>query len=283
MAYNISKDESMQMLLLKSQVALPNIGNKILNTSIIDFAAIRPILNHDTTSVTKATKQVQKDLAMSLLLIIETIRKKNLNYDSQDVKDISFIFRNHIQRAYQLGVAYANGIFNTKGFIENRDINIIKFLTDYYTNVFINNIDKVLHDPESMFNIDRSILDITNDRLEKSNIFNHIAHSISATFQALQVATIVKTIVLYDDNSTYRNETMIGINEEIPTIQFYWASATDEKVCPICMDLTKNTWVLDDWFSIPLIPHGAHPHCKCRIMVKSLIVSSESSSQSLLT
>lgn len=268
MAFNISKDETMQLLLLKSQVALPNVSNKILNSDVINFRHIRPVVNHDNTDVTKATKQIQNDLAMSLLFIVEKVRKKELKYTIQDINDIEDVFRNHIQRAYQLGTAYVNNIFNTKGFIEARDLNIIKFLTDYYTQVFINSIDKILNDPKFIFNIDRSILDIDNDRLDKSKVFNYIAHSVSATFQALQVATIVKTLVLFDDNSIYKNEQTVFAADPVPTLQFYWATSMDEKVCPICTELAHNVWSLDEWYDIPLIPHGSHPHCRCRIMIR---------------
>lgn len=263
----IQKEDTLQMLLLKSQVALPNVSNKVINPNVIDFNSIRPVINHDNTDVTKATKQVQKDLAMSLLFVIEKIKQKDLKYTIEDIKDIEAVFRNHIQRSYQLGIAYANNIFNTKGFIEVRDLHIIKFLTDYYTQVFVNSIDKVLNNPNFIFNIDRSILDIQNDILEKSNLFNYIAHSISATFQALQVATVVKTIILFDDNSIYKNENVtLDAIENI--IQFYWSSNIEERVCPVCTELSKNTWNMENWYEIPLIPHGSHPHCKCRIMIK---------------
>ncbi len=271
----ISKDETIQMLLLKSQVALPNVSNKVLNIDAIDMSAVRPIQDHDSTAVTQATKQVERDLALSLLFVIEKIKRNRLKYTTEDVKQIQAIFRNHIQRAYQLGIAYANAIFETKGFIENRDINIIKFLTDYYTNVFINSIEKALNDPDFIFNIDRSILDIEQEQLEKSNIFNYIAHSTSATFQSLQIATVVKTIILFDMNSVYPNEGAVFGAETVPTLQFYWATSMDERVCPICMDLAKSTWVMADWFNLPLIPHGAHPNCRCRIMVKPVILKDD--------
>jgi hypothetical protein len=162
---SIQKDDTLQMLLLKAQVALPNVSNKILDIDTINMQATRPIINHDNTDVTRATKQVQKDLAMSLLFIIEAIKQKSLQYDAKDISNIEDVFRNHIQRAYQIGIAYANNVFNTKGFIEVRDLNIIKFLTDYYTQIFVNSINKILNNPEFMFNIDRSILDIQNDEL----------------------------------------------------------------------------------------------------------------------
>lgn len=265
----IQKQDTLQMLLLKSQVALPNVSNKVLNTNVISFSSIRPIINHDNTDVTKATKQVQKDLAMSLLFLIENIKQKNLKYTIEDIKAIESVFRNHIQRSYQLGIAYANTIFQTKGFIEVRDLNIIKFLTDYYTQVFVNSIDKVLNNPDFIFNIDRSILDIQNDILEKSNLFNYLAHSISATFQALQVATVVKTIILFDDNSAYANENL----KFTDTLQFYWSTTISERTCPVCSELSKTEWNMENWYEVPLIPHGSHPHCQCRIMIKPLISS----------
>lgn len=274
MAYNITKNDTMQMLLLKAQVNLPNINNKILNLDILDFSEIRPTQNHDASQVTKATKQVERDLAMSLLFIIDGIKRKDLRYSVEDSKNIEFIFRNHIQRAYQLGIAYVNNIFQTKGFIEERDLNVIKFLTDYYTQTFLNAIDKIINNPAFIFNMERSILDVQNDMLEKSNIFNYIAHSISATFQALQVSTIIKTVVLFDDNSIYQNDRTVFGAENIPSIQFYWGTSMGERNCPICIDLSKNTWSINEWNNIPLIPHGSHPHCRCRILIKQGLSSS---------
>jgi hypothetical protein len=271
---SIQKDDTLQMLLLKAQVALPNVSNKILDIDTINMQATRPIINHDNTDVTRATKQVQKDLAMSLLFIIEAIKQKSLQYDAKDISNIEDVFRNHIQRAYQIGIAYANNVFNTKGFIEVRDLNIIKFLTDYYTQIFVNSINKILNNPEFMFNIDRSILDIQNDELEKSNLFNYIAHSISATFQALEIATVVKTLVLFDNNSVYENERRTLNAASVPTIQFYWSTSMHERVCPICMDFAKNTWAMNNWYDIPLIPHNSHPHCYCRIMIKPVMANS---------
>jgi hypothetical protein len=216
--------------------------------------------------VTKANKEIQKELAKALLFISEDVKRGKLQYDTADVQKIYDTFRNHIQRSYQLGIAYANNIFNTKGFIDDKDLKIIKFLSEYYTQVFVSKIDDIVRDPKFLLNIDRSILDIDADKLEKSNIFNYMAHAISATFQALQIGTVVKTVVLYNDNSVLKSGA-IGNAGLPPTIEFTWVSTMRERGCPICSNFSQINWPIDAWGAIPTIPHGSHPRCTCRILV----------------
>lgn len=262
------------MLLLKAGVVLPQISkNMILNVDIIDWASIKEFVNHDSTDATKSTKQIQKELAMSLLFISENIKKNKLQYDTKDVQQIYDIFRNHIQRSYQVGIAYVNNIFNSKGFIDSEDIKVIKYLSEYYTQIFINSIDKILLDPKLLLDIGRYITDINEDRLEKSKIFNHVAHSVSATFQALQVATVLKTLVLYRDNSTLNTHSVAA---QIPTLEFKWISSLKERVCPTCSEMSQMMWPINSWDSIPLIPHATHPHCRCRVILTSTITQTDS-------
>lgn len=270
---SISVTDDISQLLLKAGVILPASNSRVLNIDIINWSAFKlPILSHDSTDITKSNKDIQKELAMSLLFIAEEIKSNRFQYETSDVQKIYDIFRNHIQRSYQLGIAYVNNIFNTKGFIDDNDLKVIKFLTEYYTNVFTNNIDKMLNDPAFLFSIDRYILDIREDRLEKSNLFNYLVHSISATFQALEVATVVKTIVLYNDNSLEVDVSKLPA--DLPILQFQWVSSLNEKGCPICSELAKQTWSFNEWQSIPLVPHNSHPRCTCRIMLSPTQIGS---------
>ncbi len=273
----ISVTDDISQLLLKAGVILPAINNaKVLNIDIINWSSFKlPILSHDSTDITKSNKDIQKELALSLLFIAEEINSNKLQYETEDVQKVYDIFRNHIQRSYQLGIAYVNNIFNTKGFIDDDDLKIIKFLTEYYTSVFTNNIDKMLNDPAFLFGIDKYILDIKEDRLEKSNLFNYLVHSISATFQALEVATIVKTIILFNDNSLEVGD-VSQLPPDLPTLQFQWVSSMNERGCLICTDMAKQTWSFNEWQSIPIIPHNSHPRCTCRIMLSPTQINSSS-------
>lgn len=264
----IQENDNILQILLKAGVTLPHVENKILNTDIIDWHYIgKKLLNHDSTDATKSNKEIQKELALSLLFISEDIKNNNLTYETQDVQKIYDTFRNHIQRSYQLGIAYANNIFNSKGFIDDNDLKIIKYLSEYYTQVFVNSINKILIDPKFLLNIDRSILDIQNDKLEKSNIFNYLAHAVSATFQSLQIGTVVKTIVLYNDNSVLSSGALGNAAGDPPTLQFSWVGSMGERQCPICTELAKMTWDIGDWGNIPSIPFSSHPRCRCRIII----------------
>ena len=273
----IRSDDNIQQLLLKAGITLPHVKNRTLNLDAIDWGYIRGLLAHDSTDVTKANIDIQKELAKALLFIAEDVKKGKLQYDTSDVQKIYDTFRNHIQRSYQLGIAYANNVFNTKGFIDDKDLIIIKFLAEYYTQVFVSKVDDIVRDPKFLLNIDRSILDIDADRLEKSNIFNYMAHAVSATFQALQIGTIVKTVVLYNDNSVLKSGAIGNAAEVPPTIGFTWVTSMDERACPICSEFSQINWPIDAWDSIPSIPHGTHPRCRCRILVTAIPSSSSSS------
>lgn len=260
----IQTTDTVQTLLLKSGAIIPTFtDNRVLDINAIDWNSLKRFVSHDTTSVTKAVKQIQKELAMSLLFVSEDIKKtKLLQYDEKDVQNIYDIFRNHIQRAYQIGIAYVNNIFNSKGFIDSEDLKIIRFMSEYYTQVFLNNIDKILFNPKFILNLDRLILDINENRL--SSRFNYLTHSVSATFQALQISTIVKTIVLAYDKSS---SGPIGpSSSSAPSLQFKWVKSMGD-TCPICNELNGKTWNLEEWNEIPMIPHAVHPSCKCRVMV----------------
>ncbi len=257
---SLNEGDTIQQLLLKIGISLPNLFNKTFDLTRIDKNALRAIITHDTTDVTKAVMDLQQDLALELMFIGEEIKELELQFDSSHIRRIENIFRNYIQRAYLLGTAYVNNIFNEKGFIDKDDLRIIKFLSEYYSQIFINNIQKVLNDPKVLLNPERSILDIQENRLNNPNVFNNIADSIGAVFQALQVSTVVKTVVLLDIYSV-----LVGKSSNI---EFGWAVSKDERVCPICFELSKRSWEVENYHEIPLIPHGAHPNCKCRILLR---------------
>lgn len=271
----IREDDNIQQLLLKAGVTLPHVNNRRLNVDVIDWGYIKQLLSHDATDVTKANIEIQKELAKALLFIAEEVKNGKLQYDAEDVQKIYDTFRNHIQRSYQIGIAYANNIFKTKGFIDSEDLKIIKFLSEYYTQVFVSKVDDIVNDPKFLLNIDRSILDIDADRIEKSNIFNYMAHAISATFQALQIGTIVKIVVLYNDNSVVKSDSLANASSSLPpTLGFVWTTSLDEKACPICSEFSQISWPVDAWGSIPSIPHGTHPRCRCRILLSAIPSSS---------
>lgn len=264
----LQAEDNIQSMLFKAGIVLPNINNRVLDFSKIDLKYLKPVIYHDVTDVTQATRKLQSELAMSLLLIADEIQAKGLKYDETDIAKINETFRNHIQRAYQLGIAYVNNIFSTKGFITETDLKIIKFLTDYYVQMFINNVDKMLADPKIMLNLDRNILDIQEGRFEKSNIFNYLAHATGAIFQALQMGTVIKTLTLFYNNSVPKIGDFASI-DRIPTLEFIWSTSRSEKVCPVCSGLSGQTWDATTWQEMPLIPHGSHPFCKCRILLRA--------------
>lgn len=270
---SLNKGDTIQHLLLKIGIVLPNIRNKkLINFEKLDKNALRPIITHDTTDITIAAQDLQKDLALELLFIVEDIKENKLQLNVGHVKKIENIFRNYIQRSYLLGTAYVNNIFNDKGFITDTDLRIIKFLSEYYSQIYVNNIDKVLNDPKLLLvNPERVILDIEENKLNGGNVFNNISDAIGATFQSLQISTIVKTITLFEQYSIDDFDSQIINNEEgekKQKIEFNWATSKDERVCKICVELATKSWDIHDYQQIPLIPHGSHPRCVCRILLR---------------